>query len=267
GDRGGDMILRGLLNICDINFLVKAPDGKEVEELTRKDIIKALRAKIPIEQVIPRLKSSNGHIQNNNYSSDQPQQRERAPQQQDRNQQMEQQQRQQQQRVPPNLSNKEYEEKKMPILSPAEISRKILNKEKPKIEIIDEDRPGLGIKDWTGQEPEGVDAIPTIGKQKGSSNEADPKYVDALTELHNTLRGRLYDKDGKLISEVPIRELIQEIQDANDIDAIVFDGIITQRLIELANKRGIREVYGIRAGQISRMFDSMLLYTKEQGKL
>jgi len=29
GDRGGDMILRGLLNVCEIDFVVRAPDGKD----------------------------------------------------------------------------------------------------------------------------------------------------------------------------------------------------------------------------------------------
>jgi DNA primase len=61
GDRGGDMILRGLSNVCEVDFVVRAPDGKEVEELTRKDIIKALRTKIPIEQALSRLNHGNGH--------------------------------------------------------------------------------------------------------------------------------------------------------------------------------------------------------------
>jgi len=48
---------------------------------------------------------------------------------------------------------------------------------------------------------------------------------------------------------------------------IVFDGIITQRLVELASKQGVKSIYGVRSGQLSRLFDNMLLYTKEQGKL
>lgn len=111
-----------------------------------------------------------------------------------------------------------------------------------------------------------MDTIPTL-KNGSDAMEAEQKYTDSLAELHNTLRGRLYNAKGEIISEVPIRELIQTIQDSDQIDVVVFDGIITQRLIELANKRGVRAIYGIRAGQVSRMFDDMLLYTKEQGKL
>ena len=51
GDRGGDLILRGLLDITDIDYAVKAPDGKEVEEITKKEIHKALRSRVAIEQI------------------------------------------------------------------------------------------------------------------------------------------------------------------------------------------------------------------------
>ncbi len=49
GDRGGELILRELLEKADIDFIAKAPEGKEVEELTRKEILKALRSKMPVE--------------------------------------------------------------------------------------------------------------------------------------------------------------------------------------------------------------------------
>ena len=68
------------------------------------------------------------------------------------------------------------------------------------------------------------------------------------------------------MAEVPIRELIPKMQDLGRADVVVFDGIITQRLIELANKIGVRAVYGIKgepdnAGRSS----GMLLFTKDQG--
>ncbi|TAL57148.1 MAG: DNA primase [Nanoarchaeota archaeon] len=51
GDRGGDLIIKELLDTCDIDFVTKAPDGKEVEELTKKEIHKALRDRVVPEQV------------------------------------------------------------------------------------------------------------------------------------------------------------------------------------------------------------------------
>jgi len=50
GDRGGDLILKELGEVAEVDFVTKAPDGKEVEELTKKEIHKALRARIAFEQ-------------------------------------------------------------------------------------------------------------------------------------------------------------------------------------------------------------------------
>ena len=51
GDRGGDLILRELMSVTEIDFITRAPDGKEVEELAKKEIYKALRSRVAAEQV------------------------------------------------------------------------------------------------------------------------------------------------------------------------------------------------------------------------
>lgn len=51
GDRGGDLDLKKLMEVADIDFVARADAGKEVEELTKKEIYKALREKIPANQV------------------------------------------------------------------------------------------------------------------------------------------------------------------------------------------------------------------------
>ena len=51
GDKGGDLIIKGLIDSgVELDYVVKAPDGKEVEEITKKEIHKALRSRITIEQ-------------------------------------------------------------------------------------------------------------------------------------------------------------------------------------------------------------------------
>jgi DNA primase len=51
GDRGGELILRELLQVADVDFVAYSPKEKSVEDLSRKEIIKALRNKIPAEYV------------------------------------------------------------------------------------------------------------------------------------------------------------------------------------------------------------------------
>lgn len=52
GDRGGDLILRELLEVTDVDFVAYPTRGESVEDLSRKEIIKALRNKVPVEYVL-----------------------------------------------------------------------------------------------------------------------------------------------------------------------------------------------------------------------
>ncbi|BBL67960.1 DNA primase DnaG [Methanoculleus chikugoensis] len=52
GDRGGELILRELLQVAEIDFVAYSPRGKSVEEMSRKEIVKALRNKVPAVGVI-----------------------------------------------------------------------------------------------------------------------------------------------------------------------------------------------------------------------
>jgi DNA primase len=51
GDRGGDLILKELLQVADIDYVARAPPGKEVEELTPKEVMHCLRERVPANKV------------------------------------------------------------------------------------------------------------------------------------------------------------------------------------------------------------------------
>lgn len=50
GDRGGDLIIKELMAVAEIDYVTKAPNGMEVEEITKKEIYKALRSRVSPEQ-------------------------------------------------------------------------------------------------------------------------------------------------------------------------------------------------------------------------
>jgi DNA primase len=52
GDRGGDLILKELLQVADLDFVARPSAGFEVEELTYKQVVKALRDKMPVDQYL-----------------------------------------------------------------------------------------------------------------------------------------------------------------------------------------------------------------------
>jgi DNA primase len=51
GDRGGELILRELLQVADIDYVAFSPRGKSVEDMSKKEVIKTLRNKVPVEYV------------------------------------------------------------------------------------------------------------------------------------------------------------------------------------------------------------------------
>jgi DNA primase len=63
GDRGGDLILKELMSVAEIDFVARAPRGKEVEELSKKEVFQYLRAKEPTEQARTEIKEFKEEVQ------------------------------------------------------------------------------------------------------------------------------------------------------------------------------------------------------------
>ncbi|RLG49058.1 MAG: DNA primase [Thermoproteota archaeon] len=55
GDRGGELVLRALLEQTDVDYVAVAPPGKSVQDLTAKEIRKALSSAEPADEVRARL--------------------------------------------------------------------------------------------------------------------------------------------------------------------------------------------------------------------
>ncbi len=249
GDRGGDLILRNLVSVADIDFVCRAPDGKEVEDLTRKEIIKSMRTQVPLDQY---QGSSRGRFtmpqganryQNNRYEQS---------------------------------SNQQHHAEQQP-QRPAEVHmRPEEHRPEPSLNDVDEVT--------RGQEPAQHENAGAIAKESsperiysGSQNAQTSKPVlesvlfnqlgIGLDELSGTLRSRLYDTSGNIMKEIPIRELLQAVQNTSNCFAIVLDGVITQRLVDLGLSKGVKAIYGIRANQMQRKNPEIVLYTKEGGRI
>jgi len=67
GDRGGTLIVQELMGVTEVDYVAKAPDGKEVEEITKKEIHKAIRSRISAEQV--KLDAKEGRKTSSSRSS------------------------------------------------------------------------------------------------------------------------------------------------------------------------------------------------------
>lgn len=142
GDRGGDLILKELLQVAELDYVARAPKGKTVEDLSEEEIRRALKDKVPV----------------------------------------------------------------------SEASTTFLKKE---------DR----------EDPE-------ENKLK--------KLADITSNLRGTLKARVLDDNLSKINEISVRDLHEELKSNEDVKSVVFDGVITQKLADLAAEKNIDYLVGMR---------------------
>ncbi len=65
-------------------------------------------------------------------------------------------------------------------------------------------------------------------------------------DLEGTLEAVLLDQSLSQASRIPVSKLYQTLQEASGVRAIIFDGIVTQRLLDAAASKGVEFVIGTR---------------------
>ncbi len=246
GDRGGDIILKELVSAgVDVDFVARAPVGKEVEELTRKEMMKCLKNKLPFEggekDTAKHSYKVRGAEEEVVKKYEPPTQTAVAVER-------------------PSLPIDEIgsgKEEKGPAKS--EPAGKPSGKEEPrekKEAPKKEERQGPGALEAKGP------AEPKEEPAKMIRSKAD--LMDELSELKGTLKARFYDGKYKLIKELPVREVIKSLEEIPGTKVIVFDGIITQRLVDLAQNKGVELLVGEKLGNVNKKPEKIELVTKSK---
>ena len=141
GDRGGDLILKELLQVTSIRYIARAPRGKEIEECNCKEITDALDAKMPIADLNKQPK-----------------------------------------------------------------------REKPKADL--------------------------------------PEIVSKTAkELLGTLEAVLFNEKLEQIERLPVSQLAEKLQQTIGINTIIFDGIITQRIVDICSEKNIKTIVASRVSE------------------
>ena len=73
----------------------------------------------------------------------------------------------------------------------------------------------------------------------------------------------LFDNNDKEIKKIPVRELTDSLKKSDNISIVVFDGIITQRLLDIANSKNIKEIIGIKLGNVVKMPTAVKVLTRK----
>ena len=157
GDRGGDILLKELLQVADIDYVARAPRKKEVEELTSEEIFEALRNKLPVGK-------------------------------------------------------------------PKKFEPKPANR---------------------------VESAVTVPSA----------ILDTMSSLKGTLEAVILDGNMKSIARTPVSDLYKKLEEIDGAETVVFDGVITQRLVDIASEKGVKRIVGDRASDVVKRPVGMQLLT------
>ena len=87
-------------------------------------------------------------------------------------------------------------------------------------------------------------------------------YRDMLLSMGGSSKARLLDDSDGVVAEVPVRELVETLKGAKQTRAVVFDGIITQRILDIASELSMHSVIGTKMGTITKQPAGVEIWTR-----
>ena len=188
GDRGGELILKELLQIGDVDYITRAPKGKEVEDLEKDEALIALRNKVPTAQFL----ATNNIFSENGGKRDSKRHDRRSKKQQNR------------------FSKRNH----APVEEP----------------VIEDDEVSL--------------------------------MKDMLREFEGTGSGAILDEALNMTKEVEVEDIYEEIKNIEgSAEAVIFDGVISQRLVDVASQKGIKKLVAFNSVNIVKKPNNIQLIT------
>jgi DNA primase len=251
GDRGGELILKELLQVADVDYVARPPEGKSVEDLTQKEIIKALRSKVPVEQVVEVPARRRNKPPQQQQQPQQPQEargeqngKPEAPQ---REFQREYQREGYQRPERPERSERSERGERGETPRRKSLRRMDERQERPERREPREQPP---------QEPQ-----PEVKK-------AEPKeageFAEIMKDLAGTLSAKLLDANKNVLQKVAVRDLANVLKETNgDVKSVVFDGVITQRMLDIAAEKNLEYLVGVKMGSIVKQPANVKVITTE----
>lgn len=86
-----------------------------------------------------------------------------------------------------------------------------------------------------------------------------------INSLATTSKANILGADGEVIREVSVRELVNTLKGGVDgVGSVVFDGIITQRIVDIAAGMGIATIVGTKLGNIAKQPENVEIWTKDE---
>ena len=277
GDRGGELILRELGQVGDVDYVAFAPPGESVEDLDRETIFEALRGKVPYENITGETSLREAA---ENGSTPGP-------------------------TAPDSTRPTRPREKTDLAVEETDAAENGADVEEARHEVdgavVDaapsdavepaaEDDPASGEADADAatadgasddsdadsadeadgaddgtdtdddsdadpaDETDGADDGTNAGDDDAETPDPEPRSLQEHVETvvdGETGRARLLDDDFGILEEVDADEAFDAVENAADVPrAVVVDGVVDQRLLDVAAQRGVGQVFGREVGEL-----------------
>ncbi|MEE9541045.1 MAG: DNA primase DnaG [Candidatus Thorarchaeota archaeon] len=214
GDRGGDLILRELMQVANVDYIARAPKGKEVEELSRRQVTKALQTRIPADQALALVSGRKT-------------------------------------KAPAKTRRQPRRE---------EAFRKTGRTRTTRTRTPDKTRTtqARAPKRTTTKRAE----TPRRGRTpKLSAENIDAAYIKAVTNVKESFKAILFGSDKKVLVECGVADLAKTLESQDSVDAVIFDGVVTQRLVDVANSKKVTLLIGAAKADIEKKPATMRVAT------
>jgi hypothetical protein len=83
-----------------------------------------------------------------------------------------------------------------------------------------------------------------------------------LFHMGGSSKARLLDEADNVLAEVPVRELVDTLKVTKQTKAIIFDGIITQRILDIASQMNMPYIVGTKMGTITKQPAGVEIWTR-----
>ncbi|MGM0397746.1 MAG: DNA primase DnaG [Halobacteriota archaeon] len=226
GDRGGDLIRRELAQVGDLDYVAVAPEGRSVEDLSRAEVDVALRNKVTAERY---AEADNEAAATDGSATPAP---------------------------PVDDSQSDAQ-----TVAPGGDTGTV-----PAEDSVDEatDEPvaaSAGDTEDGTSEPSATAEDTPVGPSEPPTD-VGGTLGDHVAAVMGSGRARLLDDAMDVIDEVAAGAAFETLRDAETVPrAVVLDGEVAQRLVDVAAQRGVREVVGSERGSFVKQPTSVRVRT------
>lgn len=313
GDRGGELILRELFQVAEVDFVARAPRAHEVEELSPKQLTKCLRNKVPYDQYMEMNKLNapddddeprQRHVREDDRRRDNNRDERRRDngrdngrddRRRDNNRDFKERElrekrkdrfntdaadrfKKKEESQPVHEGNEIVEttivvEKEPEVVEEPVVEEPEVIEEKPKrtrkTKVVEEEPV---VEEPVIEEPEVVEEKPKTIRSKKRDAARQTKtlspeqqtYRDMLLDMASTHNAKILNSNNEIIREIAVKSLVDSLKsDSSSVCTIVFDGVISQRILDVSSANGIQTIVGTRKGNITKMPAGITIWTKE----